>query len=69
MSYDHPSQPIEELCKLQAEVAGTVFNHETPADCFCGTRQGLVDSGCWRNSGKTIEYIKQAVAEKMEREQ
>lgn len=66
--YDHPQQAIEELCRLQAEVAGTVFTYKTPADCFCGTRQQLVDSGSWRNSGKVIEYIKEAVAEKMERE-
>lgn len=67
---------IKRLCKLQEKVASHV-GWEYAADCFCGhggfwtvhpTYDGTFDQG-YRNDGVALEFIEQAVAEKIEREQ
>lgn len=64
---------IRRLCVLQAKVSGQLGNVGA-ADCFCGEGgfwksdgyNGTFDGG-YRNDGKAIEFIEQAVAEKIER--
>lgn len=54
---------IRRLCALQAYVVTEALGYDYPADCFCG------DEGFWplesaddyRNAGKAIEFIEDAV--------
>ena len=65
---------IARLCELQARV-GDHVGWEYAADCFCG-KYGLWGIGGYdgtkangyRNDGKALEFIEQAVKEKIERE-
>lgn len=65
------SEVIERLCKLQEEVQ-SVFEYQNAADCFCGKGvywnmigyDGTYDNG-YRNDGKALEFIEQAVREKL----
>jgi hypothetical protein len=62
---------IERLCELQAEVWERL-SYDGAADCFC-QQSGFWDadgydgsfSGGYRNDGKAIEFIEQAVHEKL----
>jgi|GEM_PF-5829948 len=64
---------IRRLCALQAKVSEHV-GYSYSADCFCGEGgfwksdgyNGTFEGG-YRNDGKSIEFIEQAVAEKIER--
>lgn len=66
-----PKDIIRRLCKLQAEVSEYV-GYQHAADCFCG-EGGFWDSdnydgtyaGGYRNDGKSLEFIEQAVREKL----
>lgn len=54
---------IRRLCALQAHVCSQALGYDHAADCFCG------DEGFWplesaddyRNDGKAIEFIEDAV--------
>lgn len=62
---------IERLCNLQAEVQAA-FCHNTAADCFCGKDGfwgsegygGTLEEG-YRNEGKALEFIEQAVRKEL----
>lgn len=64
------NEVIERLCKLQAEVYAKLDCG--PADCFCGQSgfwgaegyDGTFDGG-YRNDGTALEFIEQAVREKL----
>lgn len=61
-------EAIERLCNLTAEVLEHI-GYEGPSDCFCG-KGGFWDLDCYgeseyRNDGRTIEFIEEAVREKI----
>lgn len=66
---------IRAFCLLQEKVAREVHGYNYAADCFCGESgfwqtehyDGTFEKG-YRNDGKSLEFIKQAVDEKIERE-
>jgi hypothetical protein len=61
-------QCIERLCVLQRLVVETHFGFDRSADCFCGNSGfGAVHarSLSFRNEGHVIEFIEQAVREKL----
>ena len=51
---------IVEFCKLQTLVNEKVFKCEHAADCFCPD-----NTMPYQNDGKVIEFIREAVEEKM----
>jgi hypothetical protein len=56
------------FCKLQGKVAREVHGYEYAADCFCSEGNPRHQGGeYYRNDLRAIEYIEQAVAEKMAR--
>jgi len=61
-------EAIERLCILQRRVIKEHFGFTRSADCFCG-KSGFgpehVRSANYRNEGHAIEFIEQAVAEKL----
>lgn len=59
----HPEDAIKFLCMLQSDVSAEVFEYRHAADCFCGERQHLVDTGLWQNEGRSLEFIERAVRE------
>lgn len=77
--FKNSSEAIERLCKLQAEVWHAHVVDSDSADCFCGgggfwpkpgrrTQPGDYDGtfeNGYRNDGKCIEFIEQAVREKL----
>lgn len=66
---------IGRLCRLQQDVAEQVLGYDESYDCICG-EGGFwhLDNTWpepnihWSNSGVAVEFIEQAVAEKIERE-
>ena len=56
---------IERFCSLQGEVAAHQ-KWEHAADCFCGVSKCPPQG--YQNEGRALEFIKQAVAEKIARE-
>jgi hypothetical protein len=63
---------IQRLCKLHDEVWRQISDGTDPADCFCGkggfwgsTSYGGTFEQGYRNSGKALEFIEQAVREKL----
>lgn len=67
---------ISRLCRLQEQVYFRLGNEEMgSADCFCGKGGmwksegygGTFEQG-YRNDGKVLEFIEQAVIEKLNRE-
>jgi hypothetical protein len=61
---------IERFCDLRRKVNEQVFAFAVPSDCLCrrGEAAPFPDGWDWQDSGKVIEFIEQAVAEKIERE-
>lgn len=58
---------IERMCAIHGVVAHSHAGEFYPADCFC--RQSIDPSfSHYQNTGKAIEYIRQAVMEKMKRD-
>lgn len=64
---------IERLCSLQEEVWKQINDGCDSADCFCGKGGFWGSEGYggtfaegYRNSGKALEFIEQAVREKLE---
>lgn len=66
---------IRRLCRLQESITAEVLGHDLSHDCICG--EGgfwhLDDTWpqpnhYWSNDGAAIEFIEQAVAEKIERD-
>lgn len=63
---------IERLCALQQEVVDKHLGYGDSADCFCGKGGfwksqgygGTFEQG-YRNSGKALEFIENAVREKL----
>lgn len=64
---------VERLCKLQEEVRA-FLNDDLPADCFCGEGgfwssypddYGPTHEQGYRNAGSCVEFIEQAVREKI----
>lgn len=63
---------IQRLCKLQQEVYEQI-HQDSSADCFCGEGGYWVTSdkydgtheGGYRNDGHCLEFIEQAVREKL----
>lgn len=69
---------IARLCRLQETINHEHLGHARPADCFCGEGGFWKETdswpmppggGRWENDGKTVEFIEQAVVEKIAREQ
>ena len=64
---------IRRLCCLQSEVAAYQGYHKHSADCFCKEGGFWVTSdsysdelfGGWSNDGLALEFIEQAVREKL----
>lgn len=58
---------IIRLCELQAEVCRET-GYTQSADCFCGTSgfgERHVHDDAYRNDGAALEFIEQAVREKL----
>jgi hypothetical protein len=71
MLENQPQDIIERMCKLQEEVQ-VHHNHVNAGDCFCG-KGGMwgykgFDMSHWRNDLVSIEFIEQAVREKIKEE-
>jgi hypothetical protein len=63
-------EAIARLCALQREITDAVLGYDEPNDCFCAdaSRGGNPDPpGYWQSSGKAIEFIEEAVHEKIAR--
>lgn len=65
-------QIIKRLCELQALVYRSIGDEVLPADCFCGEAgfwgsEGYdgTHEGGYRNSGFALQFIEQAVREKL----
>ena len=56
---------IEELCNLSSKVARFMKNR-VPADCFCG--KNFLVNNSFQFDVRVIEFIQNAVNEKIERE-
>lgn len=52
-----------ELCQLMDKVNDQVFQYRHAADCFCG--EASFPDPNYQNDGVCIEFIKQAVKEKI----
>lgn len=66
------TEAIARLCKLQSDVAAHIGD-VSAADCFCGQSgfwnlPGYNPENDYRNDGNAIEFIEQAVNEKIENE-
>lgn len=67
------TEVIDRLCKLQTEVTEALNDYTFAADCFCGKggfwdTNGFDPERDYRNDGRSLEYIEQAVREKIERD-
>lgn len=62
-------QVIERLCKLSTKVGEEVFCNQKAHDCFCGeNKTSEVFSGGFQFEEEVIEFIEEAVREKMDKE-
>ena len=63
-------QVIQRFCRLQDRVATEIVGYQYAADCFCG--QGgfwpLEDAEDYRNDEKALEWIEEAVEQRIRRE-
>lgn len=57
-------ETILEFCKLLSRVNTEVFNSQHAANCFCGDNPSF----SYENDGVALDFIKQAVQEKIDRE-
>ena len=57
---------IESYCKLACEVAKEIYEFpKIPADCFCGKTKPMLS---FEHDPRILEFIKQAVYEKIAKE-
>jgi len=57
-------QVIKQFCQLSSKVMDRVFSFSKPADCFCENKESVN----YQYSPEVIEFIKQAVQEKLDRQ-
>ena len=57
---------LRELCALASKVGAELFNDDYSHDCFCAER--IADDTDFRFERSVMDFIKQAVEEKMVRE-
>lgn len=61
-------QVIKRFCELQTRVCNDAIGWEHAADCFCADRMRPDGDGYnYQNAGKALEFIEQAVQEKIAR--
>lgn len=58
---------LQRLCELQREVNQRHMGYDEPNDCFCGTGGFWPRSEHFKSSGKTVDFIVEAVREKLDR--
>ncbi len=56
------------LCRITADVADGALGYSHATDCVCFASARVDGDGMFRHEGYTIDYIHQAVQEKMDRE-
>jgi len=61
---ENPEQVITEMCKIRKTV-GEHFHWHHAADCICA---GFREAQYFRDDGPVTEFIREAVAEKIARE-
>ena len=59
------NEVIKELCDIVGMVYQSMGDFSHASDCFCEDWQGAVH---FRHEGKTLEFVKQAVVEKLHRD-
>ena len=63
---------ILRLCRLQRTITERAVGYEQSTDCFCRVPEGddrhIVPMHSWHNSGIAVDFIEQAVAEKLDRD-
>lgn len=77
MAYSTPHEVICALCEIKSEVADKVYRYHYAADCVCGDERSLIwgDGMRWphswrgqfRHDDAVIDFIRDAVREKIER--
>lgn len=66
----HPKTIAAAFCAMGAEVRERIFGYGTTADCFCGMDRDVdTTSWGWTYSQSVVRFIRDAVAEKLEREE
>jgi hypothetical protein len=60
---------VHRLCLLQSTIARGATGHFESNDCFCRVQDGgyVAPMAFWRNTGTAVDFIEQAVAEKLGR--
>ena len=61
---------VERFCDLRRKVNEEVFAFAVPSDCLCrrSDMNPFPDGWNWQDTGKVMDFIEKAVAEKIERE-
>lgn len=59
---------IRELCRIVALVYRSIDDYTNPSDGFCDLCPFHDNPQCFKHSGKTIDYVRQAVVEKLKRD-
>ena len=58
---------IKEMCSIVALAYRSIGDYSHASDCFCCESKETQDWR-YRNDGRIVEYVRQAVVEKLERE-
>lgn len=58
---------IKRLCALGTHVAERVYENQRPSNCFCGENPLTKDIPSFQYSDKVLDFIRDAVYEKIER--
>lgn len=78
MTYSTPHDVIRALCEIKGEVAEKVYDYHYASDCVCGDPRSIIwgeDTewpnswrGSFRHDDEVIDFIRDAVREKIERQ-